>query len=372
MRVPLLDLGAQHAPLRAELDAAISRVVDATSFIGGAEVEAFEREFADFCGAEHCVTLSSGTEALRLGLVAAGVGPGDEVITTAMTFVATVEAIIGAGAAPVLVDPDPRTGLLEPAAAAAAITERTAALLPVHLYGQPVDLVAFRALADSAGLLLAEDACQAHGAERDGLRAGTVGDFAAFSFYPGKNLGALGDGGALTTGSRDLAERVARLRDHGRLDRYLHVDVGTTARLDAIQAAALRVKLPQLERWNAARREHAAAYDSAFSALGVAHVPELPGARGVYHQYVLLADDRDRLANALAGRGVATGVHYPVALHEQPALQGRIRVAGELTGAEQIALRALSLPVYPELTDEARTVVIGAIAAERLPAPART
>jgi dTDP-4-amino-4,6-dideoxygalactose transaminase len=362
MRVPLLDLGAQHAPLRSEIEASVAAVLDTTGFIGGPAVARFETEFAAYCGVEHAVTVSSGTAALQLALQAAGVGAGDEVITSAMTFVATVEAIVNAGATPVLVDPDPRTGLLDPGPAAAAITERTAALLPVHLYGHCVDLRGFRALADRHGLFLLEDACQAHGAWRDGVQAGAVGDAAAFSFYPGKNLGALGDGGALTTGRADIAERVARLRDHGRIDKYLHAEIGTTARLDALQCAALSVKLPHLDGWNARRREHAEAYDAAFGELGIAVIAAPADARSVYHHYVLLCDDRDAIAAGLDERGIATGVHYPVALHDQPAVRGRAR-HGELPGAERLASSVLSIPVHPDLTTDQRCAVIDAVTA---------
>ncbi len=363
MPVQLLDLGAQHAPLRAELDAAIAEVLDTTGFIGGPAVEAFEADFADYTGAARCVTVSSGTAALALALQAAGVGPGDEVVTSAMSFVATVEAIVHTGATPVLADPDPATGLLTPDVAAAAITERTAALLPVHLYGHCVDLRGFRALADAHGLFLLEDACQAHGASREGLRAGAVGDAAAFSFYPGKNLGALGDGGALTTNRTDIAERVERLRDHGRVDKYLHGEIGTTARLDALQCAALRVKLPHLDSWNARRRANAAAYDAAFDALGLEVIKAPPSATSVYHHYILLDDDRETLAASLGERDIASGVHYPVALHRQPAVEGHARCHGSLAGAERLARRVLSIPVHPDLTDAQRAAVVDAVAA---------
>jgi dTDP-4-amino-4,6-dideoxygalactose transaminase len=358
---PLLDLGAQHAPLRAEIDAAIARVIDTSSLIGGAELEAFETEFAAFLGCRRAVGVASGTDALRLALIACGVGPGDEVITSAVSFVATAAAILAVGATPVLVDPDPASGLLEAPSAAAAITARTAALLPVHLYGQCIDLHAFAELAERHGLALIEDACQAHGATRDGLAAGTVGDAAAFSFYPGKNLGALGDAGALTTNRDELAERVARLRDHGRSERYLHLEVGATARLDALQAAVLRVKLRRLADWNSARREHARAYDAVFDELGIEHVAAVAGS--VFHQYVLLDDERDRLAGGLAARGVGTGVHYPLALHHQPALAGRVRAGGSLEGAESLTARCLSIPVYPELSAPERDQIVAAVAA---------
>lgn len=357
---PLLDLGAQHAPLRGEIDAAIGRVIDANEFIGGSELVAFESEFAAFLGCPHAVGVASGTDALRLALLACDIGPGDEVITSAMSFIATVAAILAVGATPVLVDPDPTTGLIDADTAAAAITSRTAALLPVHLYGQCVDLHAFAKLASRRGLALIEDACQAHGATRDGLVAGTVGDAAAFSFYPGKNLGALGDGGMLTTNGAALAERVVRLRDHGRSDRYLHTEVGATARLDGLQAAVLRIKLRHLEEWNAARREHARAYGKAFDELGIEHVAAQAGS--VYHQYVLRCDDRDALAAGLGERGVGTAVHYPVPLHRQPALVGRVSIEGSLDGAEELAARCLSIPVYPELSGEERELVLTTIA----------
>ena len=359
--VPLLDLAAQHAPLRAELEAALTGVMASGRFVGGAEVERFERDFAAFCGARHCVGVGSGTDALRLGLWAAGVGPGDEVVTTAMTFIATVEAILEVGALPVLADPDPLTGLLTVEAAEAAITDRTVALLPVHLYGQAVDLAGFRALADRRGLLLVEDACQAHGAERDGLRAGSVGDFAAFSFYPGKNLGAFGDAGALTTNDEALATRVALLRDHGREDHYLHAVSGTNSRLDAIQAAVLNVKLPRLEAWNAKRRANAAVYDAE---LGLPSVAQAPGSLPVYHHYVLLTDEREELIARLGERGVATGVHYPVPLHRQPGLTGRVVAASELEAADSLADTVLSIPVHPELSPEARELVIDSLGKE--------
>ena len=362
MHAPLLDLGAQHAAMRAEIDVAIARVIDGGTFIGGDEVESFEREFAAQIGAAHCVGVGSGTAALALGLRALGIGPGDEVITSAMSFVATSAAILQVGATPVLVDPDCATGLLEADAVEGAITPATAALLPVHLYGQPVDLRAFRELADRHGLKLVEDACQAHGARRDGLAAGAVGDVAAFSFYPGKNLGALGDGGALTTRDAELAERVRRLRDHGRIDRYVHAEVGETARLDALQAAVLRVKLARLPAWNAARRANAARYDALLDEAGVDHVRQREGSESVFHQYVVLCEERDQLAAGLAERGIGTGIHYALPLHRQPALAGRMRCVGSLEGAESIAARCLSIPVHPDLSAEAVQEIAAATA----------
>jgi len=363
VRTPLLDLAAQHDPIRGELDRAMAAVLDCNGYIGGPEVDAFEAEFAVWVGSRHCVGVSSGTDALRLGLLACGVGPGDEVITSAMSFIATTAAILAVGATPVLVDPDPVSGLLTVDGVAAAINARTVALLPVHLYGQAVDLRAFRALADAHGLALVEDACQAHGARRDGLAAGAVGDVAAFSFYPGKNLGGFGDGGALTTSNREIAERVARLRDHGRSDRYTHGEIGATARLDALQAAVLRIKLRRLTDWNEARRAHGEFYDVAFDELGIDHVRQAADSESVFHQYVLLCDDRDGVASGLAARGIGTGIHYPVPLHRQPALAGRVLTAASLDGAENLAARCLSIPVFPELHDVARGEIVDAVAA---------
>lgn len=359
MPVPLLDLERVYAPLREELEAAVLEVVRTGRFIGGPVVEAFERDFAAYVGAAHCVGVGSGTDALRLALRGLGVGAGDEVVTTSMTFVATVEAILEVGATPVLVDADLRTGLISVEATEAAIGPRTAAIIPVHLYGQPVDLAGFRALADRHGVALIEDAAQAHGASRDGLRAGSVGDAAAFSFYPGKNLGAFGEGGAVTTNDPVLAERIARLRDHGRQGKYEHVDVGTNARLDAIQAAALAVKLPYLEGDNARRREHAAAYDEAF--CGIPHIEVEPGVISAYHHYVLLPEDRASVAAHLAAKGVDSGVHYPIPVHEQPGLRAHCRCACALPGAETLASRVLSIPVFPQLADHERELVIDAV-----------
>lgn len=365
LTTPLDDLAAQHGLLSGEIEAAIAGVLASNAFIGGPEVQAFEREFAAYLGCEYAVGLASGSDALRLGLQACGIGPGDEVITSAMSFIATVAAVLAVGATPVLVDPDPVTGLLEADAAAEAIGERTAALLPVHLYGQAVDLAAFKALAVRHDLALIEDACQAHGASRNGLVAGTVGDAAAFSFSPGKNLGALGDGGALTTSRAYIAERVSRMRDHGRLERYVHREVGENSRLDAIQAAVLRVKLRHLEAWNEARRGHAEAYDTAFDEQGIGHIRQAHGARSVFHRYVLLCDERDALAAALTELGIATAVHYPLALHRQPALAGRVRTLTPPVCAEAIAARCLSIPVFPELDKSRRRAIVDGIAAHR-------
>jgi dTDP-4-amino-4,6-dideoxygalactose transaminase len=361
MTLPLLDLHAQHASIHEQLEAAIARVLAHGQFVQGPEVAEFEKAFAAYCHAAHCIGTSNGTSAIELVLRAAGIGPGDEVITTPMTFFATVEPILLAGARPVLVDVDRRTALIRADAAEAAITHRTAAIVPVHLYGQPVDLNAFRALADRHQLFLLEDAAQAHGASWRGRRAGSVGNAATFSFFPGKNLGALGDAGAVTTGDEALATRVRKLRDHGRADKYRHDVVGTNARLDTLQAAVLSVKLAHLDRWNEVRRRYAAAYDHAFASVeGVTPIRVHDDAIAVYHQYVVRLADREGARAALAERGIASGVHYPIPLHRQPALADV--VDGDYPAADALAEEVLSLPVFPELSDEQRASVVATLA----------
>jgi dTDP-4-amino-4,6-dideoxygalactose transaminase len=357
VRVPLLDLQAQHDALSGELQSAIAGVMDHGRFVGGPEVAAFERSFAAYCGAVSCIGTSSGTDALTVGLRAAGIGPGDEVITTSMTFIATVESIVEAGAIPVLVDPDLETALLTVEAVEAAITERTAAVVPVHLYGQTVDLDGFADLCARRSLLLAEDAAQAHGAYWRDARAGSVGTIASFSFFPGKNLGALGDAGALTVQDHDLADRARRLRDHGRIDKYRHEMLGLNARLDTVQAAVLSVKLRHLDAWTDARRAQAAAYDDAFADVdGIEPIRVDPRATAVYHQYVIRVADRDRAGELLAGHGIASGVHYPVPLHRQPALAERF--SDSYPHAEELAATVLSLPISPELARSDREQII--------------
>jgi dTDP-4-amino-4,6-dideoxygalactose transaminase len=359
--VPLFDLMAQHASIRGELDEAIAGVIDGGHFVGGEEVGEFEGEFAAYCGTRHCVGASSGTDALALALQAAGIGSGHEVITTPLTFIATAESILLAGAKPVFVDPEPDTALLDPASVEEAIGEDTAAIVVVHLYGHPVDMDAFRELADRRKLLLVEDAAQAHGAAWDGRPVGSLGDLAAFSFYPGKNLGALGDGGAVTTDDAEIASTVAALRDHGRSGKHRHDRLGTNARLDTLQAAVLRVKLRHLDEWNELRRQHAASYDRALADVdGIDPIRLLPKATSAYHQYVVTLKGRDDAAAHLEARGIATGLHYPVPIHRQPALAG---LAGEraLPNAERLAQRVLSLPISPELTPEQLESVIEAL-----------
>lgn len=361
MSIPLLDLKAQHASIQEDLDSAIAAVLAHGKYVNGPEVEAFEGEFASFCGAAEAIGVSSGTSALTLGLKASGVKPGDEVITTALTFIATVEAIIEVGATPVLVDVDPDTALLDVEAVEAAITERTSAILAVHLYGQTVDLDAFRALADERGLILGEDAAQAHGAKWRESIAGSVGHFGAFSFFPGKNLGCLGDGGGVTTNDPEIARRVRSLRDHGRAEKYRHDEVGTNARLDTLQAAVLRAKLPHLEGWTEARRRNAALYDDAFAGIGgVRPLVTRPEAAHAYHQYVIRVAERDAALDLFRSRGIAAATHYPIPLHRQPALAEQ---AGglDLPGAEALAAEVVSIPAFPELTDEQLQTVVAAV-----------
>jgi dTDP-4-amino-4,6-dideoxygalactose transaminase len=362
MTVPLFDLHAQHAAIRESIDEAIRAVLTHGRFVQGPEVAQFEEAFASYCETRHCIGVANGTSAIELVLRAQGIGNGDEVITTAFSFIATVEPILLAGAEPVLVDVEPHSALLRLDAVEAAITPRTAAIIPVHLYGQPVDLTAFRLLADRHDLFLLEDAAQAHGARWRQHRAGSVGDAATFSFFPGKNLGALGDAGAVITNDDELAQRVRKLRDHGRVDKYRHDELGTNARLDTLQAAVLAAKLPHLEHWNALRREHALAYADAFSSVDeIEPIRVHDDAEAVYHQYVVLLPDRDATRAFLAERGIEAAVHYPVPLHRQPALEGL--VTGEYPAAESLAAEVLSLPMFPELTGPQLAEVVDALRA---------
>jgi dTDP-4-amino-4,6-dideoxygalactose transaminase len=347
--VPFMDLARHHAPLEAELRSAFDRVLGASAFILGQEVERFEAEFAGYCGTRYCVGVNSGTAALTIMLQAAGIGPGDEVIVPAHTFIATALAVVHAGATPVCCDVDAGTGLIDPGAAATAVGSRTAAILPVHLYGQPCAMVALRALAERHGLALFEDAAQAHGADYQGARAGSLGKAGAFSFYPSKNLGALGDGGAICTDDEELAEQARWLRDLGRDARGTHHLAGYNERLDGLQAALLRVKLPHLDGWNASRRELAARYRELLPA-GAELLGEVDGATCIYHLFPIRVDNRDGLATQLSEEGIATGVHYRRSLPDQPALRGLIEC--DAPQARDWASRELSLPLFPELNGD--------------------
>jgi dTDP-4-amino-4,6-dideoxygalactose transaminase len=361
--LPLVDLRAQYAAIRAEVQAAIDAVLESMQLILGPNVHAFEAEFAAYCEASHAVGVGSGTEALALALRAAGIGPGDEVITVAHTFFADCEAIVQVGAQPVFVDVQPDTQTMDPASFAAAITSRTRAVIPVHLYGQPADMDEIVAIARRHGLFVLEDACQAHGARYRGQRVGTLGHAAAFSFYPGKNLGAYGDGGAVVTNDAQLAERVRRLRDHGAVRKYEHYDIGGTGRLDELQAAVLRVKLRYLDAWNARRAAAAAAYTAGLADTAVTPPVVRDDRTHVFHLYAVQAPRRDALRAYLAEQGIATGMHYPIPCHLQPAAREWSAGPGSLPVTERLAARTLSLPLFPEITDAQIARVVAAVRA---------
>jgi len=351
MRIPLVDLKAQYASIRPDIDSAIQRVLDNTTFIMGEEVACFEAAFARFVGAKGAVGVGSGTSALQLAMLACGIGPGDEVITSAHTFMATAEGVSQTGAKPVFVDIDPRTYNLDPDQVESAVTSRTRAILPVHLYGQAAKLDPLFETARRKNLWLIEDAAQAHGAEYKNLRCGSIGHMACFSFYPGKNLGAYGDAGAVTSNDETLLEKVRKLRDHGATTKYEHDEIGWCERLDALQAAVLAVKLPHLEQWTEARRSHARLYNELLAGYEVVTPYELPEARHVYHLYVIRTGRRDDLVAFLKGKGVEAGIHYPIPLHRQPAYVKQGYSDVRLPMSEQAAAEVLSLPMYPELTE---------------------
>lgn len=350
--VPYLDLRAQYRGIKAEIDAAIAGVLDSCQFVLGSEVARFEEEFARYSGASECIALNSGTSALHLALLAAGVGAGDEVITVPFTFVASVAAVLYAGARPVLVDIEPRTFNMDPAAIEAAITSRTKVILPVHLYGQAADMDPILEIARRHSLIVIEDAAQAHGAEYKGRRAGSIGDIACFSFYPAKNLGAYGEGGAVTTNNATYAKTVRMLRDWGQDRKYHHVLRGFNYRMEGLQGAILRVKLRHLEQWTERRRALAEAYSQALAECDVERPAEMPWARHVYHLYTVRSKDRDGLQKALLEEGIQTAVHYAEPVHVQPAYSDLGYARGAFPEAEQAAGEVLSLPMYPEMTDE--------------------
>lgn len=358
MRVPFVDLVAQYRPIREEILAAIGGVLDRMDLVLGPNVRAFEEELAAYCGTRDAVGVNSGTDALYLALRACGVGPGDEVITAANSFIATVEAIALLGATPVLVDVDPETYTLDPARLEEAITPKTRAVVPVHLYGQMADLAAIEKIARRHGLAIIEDACQAHGAEDRGWRAGSVGDAAAFSFYASKNLGGYGDAGAITTNSPEIAWRARMLRDHGSSRKYQHEEMGVNSRLDEIQAAVLRVKLRYLDEWNERRRGHADAYMRALAGLDVVRPSVRVGASHVYHLFVIQMDERDQVREQLTIRGIATGIHYPIPIHQQVASRGIMAATAQFPVTDFQAGRILSLPMFPELTGEQIAYVV--------------
>jgi dTDP-4-amino-4,6-dideoxygalactose transaminase len=349
--VPMVDLRAQYARIRGEVDAAVARVLESAQFIKGEECGLFEKEFAAYCGAAHACGVANGTDALILALRAYGVGPGDEVVTVANTFIATGEAILLNGARPVFVDVDEATFTMDAAQVERAITPRTKVILPVHLYGHPADMQPILELAARHGLPVLEDAAQAHGAEVAGKRAGSLGHAACFSFYPGKNLGAYGDAGMVTSNDADYLARVRQIANHGGgTNKYDNVVLGTNSRLDTLQAAVLRVKLRHLDAWNRERRERVEAYTRALADVPAIKVPrERSGARSAWHLFTVRTAERDGLQAHLKAQGIATAVHYPRPIHLQPAMAAAGGRAGDLPVSETLSREVLSLPLYPEL-----------------------
>ena len=351
--IPFLDLQAQYRSIARDLDTAVLEVLRSGEYVLGRSVTEFEANFANYCGAREAVALNSGTSALHLALLAAGVRPGDEVVTVSMTFVATVAVIRYAGATPVLVDIDPVTWTMDLAALEQAITPRTKAIVPVHLHGRLADMKTIMAIASRHGIAVIEDAAQAHGAEIDGKRAGTFGEIGCFSFYPGKNLGACGEGGAVVTNRPELASTIRQLRDWGQAGKYNHERLGFNYRMDAVQAAVLNVKLKHLPEWTRRRQSIAALYDSGLEGSGVATPAKPRAGEHVYHVYAIRHADRDRLRSELSESGIATGVHYPRPVHLQPAFMGLGYGAGDFPASETLARESLSLPMYPELGEAA-------------------
>jgi dTDP-4-amino-4,6-dideoxygalactose transaminase len=368
--IPFVDLKAQYRSIKDEVNAAIMGVIERCEFTLGSEVAAFEKEFAAYCQAEHGIGVNTGTSALHLALLAAGVGSGDEVITVPFTFVATVSAIDYTGAKPVFVDIDPKTFTMDVNAIEAAITEKTKAIIPVHLYGQTADMDPILEIARKRGLVVIEDACQAHGAEYKGRRAGSMGHMGCFSFYPGKNLGAYGEGGMVVTNSPDFTRTIRMLRDWGAEKKYQHVLKGYNFRLEGIQGAVLRVKLKYLEAWTEARRAAAARYDKLFAGSNVYAPYARPDSRHVYHLYAIRTQHRQAWQDTLLAQGIQTGIHYPTPVHLLPAFADLGYQAGQFPHSEQAAREVLSLPMFPELTAAQGEQVAQAVLALAAPADA--
>jgi dTDP-4-amino-4,6-dideoxygalactose transaminase len=353
MNIPFLDLKAQNSALKQEILPIWAEILDSAAFIGGKYVKNFEQEFAALTDTTHCIALNSGTDALRFIFLALGLNHEEEVITVPNTFIATTEAISQAGGRPVFVDIDPVTYNLDPKKIEAAITPKTKGIVPVHLYGQPSDMDTITAIANKHNLWVVEDACQAHLAEYKGRTTGSLGRAAAFSFYPGKNLGACGDAGAVTTNDPDLAATITMLRDHGQIRKYYHAMEGYNGRCDALQAAALSVKLKHLPQWTEARRRHAQRYRELLQDIPGLTLPQTaPDNLPVYHLFVILLENRDFVMHALTEKGITTGLHYPLPLHRQQAYAHMCLPTGSFPVAEACAERLISLPLYPELTDE--------------------
>ena len=359
--IPFVDLKAQYATIKPEIDAAIQTVFNTCQFTLGAEVEEFEKEFASYSGSANGVGMNSGTSALHLALLSAGIGPGDEVITVPFTFVATVAAIHYAGAKTVFVDIDPATYTMDPSRIEAAITPRTKAIMPVHLYGHPADMDPILSVASKHNLIVIEDAAQAHGAEYKGRRVGSIGDIGCFSFYPGKNLGAYGEGGMAVTANTEYLRTLRMLRDWGAEKRYQHVLKGYNYRLEGIQGAILRVKLRHLESWTRARQQAAARYTSLLEGTGIPLPVQRPYARHVYHIYAVRTSKREALQASLQERGIQTGIHYPTPVHLLPAYSDLGYRSGQFPHSEKAASEVLSLPMYPELTASSQEIVAAAL-----------
>lgn len=350
MRVPLLDMHARLAPIRDELIAACTRIIDSGTFVMGPESSALEEEFAGYCGVRYGVSVANGTVALQLALLAHDIGPGDEVITVSHTFIATVEAITAVGATPVLIDIDAATYTMDPALLEAAITSRTRAVIPAHVYGLPCDMDAISAVARRRDLVVIEDAAQAHGATYHGRRTGSLGHVACYSLYPSKNMGTIGEGGIIVTDDETLARRMRSLRSHGERTRYMHEEPGHNMRLAEIPAAAARIQLRMLEGWNERRRQVATWYTSALAGLPLTLPVEPAGREHVYHLYVVQVDDRDTVRARLTDGGIGTAVHYPIGAHQQQAYASLGMPAGSLPVTESACARVLSLPMYAEMT----------------------
>lgn len=361
MAIPFLDLKAQHRALKTELMEAASRVLDSCAFASGPEVAAFEEDFAAYCNTKFAAGVNTGTSALHLGLLAAGVGPGDEVITVPHTFMATVSSIRYAGAKPVLIDVDPVSYTMDPKLIEGAITKNTKVIMPVHLYGQPADMDPIMDIAKKHNLVVIEDACQAHGAEYKGRRAGSIGHAAAFSFYPGKNLGACGEGGALVTSDPELIKKVRMLRDWGQEKRYHHALEGYNYRMDGLQGAFLKIKLKHLPSWTELRRAHAAKYAELFAGSPVRFPKEMDYAKHVYHIYAVMAKNRDQMQTILGDKGIATGFHYPIPVHLQACFAHLGHKKGDFPNSERAADEEISLPMFPELTDEQCAEIVAAV-----------
>jgi dTDP-4-amino-4,6-dideoxygalactose transaminase len=351
--IPLVDLKKQYQSIKGEIDSAISDVLQSCQFILGEQVEAFEADFASYCQSQFALGSNSGTSALHLAMLAADVGPGDEVITVSYTFVASAAAVCYVGAKPVLVDIDPETCTIDVNRIEAAITPRTKAIMPVHLYGRCADMDPIIEIARKNNLIVIEDAAQAHGAEYKGRRAGSMGEIACFSFYPGKNLGAYGEGGAVVTNNTQYVDLIRQLRDQGQSEKYFHTMVGYNYRMEAVQGAVLRVKLKHLDDWNTARRKHAEAYARELADTGLRLLAEQPGYKSVYHIFPLFTEQRDDLREHLLHAGISTGLHYPIPVHLQPGYRHLGYKEGDLPETERACREVLSLPIFAELSDEA-------------------